>query len=655
MAWTLRTGEAALVVLVLLVPGARAADERAIEKAIERGVTYLKELQQLDGTWPRQEVGATALAALTLLECGVPARDPAVQKAAAVIRQASIRLTKTYCLSLAIIFFDLLGDPADEPLIEAMTVRLLAGQNGAGGWTYDCPLGPDSETRRLINLAQQRNELMGRREPPRAAEEGRRPVRDLSPEIQQQLALLNRQLPREGGHPGDNSNTQFATLALWVGRRHGLPVDRAVVRLDGRFRTSQNADGGWGYVPSLGRRGGVGSTPAMTCAGLLGLAVAHGAAQEAVLRTDPKSREAKPAPRILRDPARDPAVRAGLLALGTVLGQPGVRGSFLTPRPGSQYYFLWSLERVAVAYGLKTIGKKDWYAWGADILVADQADDGGWKGSYSQGGCDTCFALLFLRKANLARDLSASLKGKVKDPGEVTLRAGGVGGDNLQAAEPPAAAEVPSKPTPEANAKMAGAVAEKARPTLPAPPKEPKPVANLPRSSSPPAVTDKPAAVPLAADPSTLDAGQLTAQLVHTAVDRQVLLVEKYKESKGVVYTQALAEAIPQLTGASKLKAREALVERLTRMTPPTLRDKLQDEQMEIRRAAALACGMKQDSKLIPDLIPLLADKEVLVGRVAHVALRELTGQDFGPGADADRAERARAILRWKEWWLKQR
>src|SRR5262249_1355787 len=92
-------------------------------------------------------------------------------------------------------------------------------------------------------------------------------------------------------------------------------------------------------------------------------------------------------------------------------------------------------ERVALAYDLKTIGKKDWYAWGADLLVADQTPDGSWAGQYGQGGCDTCFALLFLRKANLARDLSASLRGKVKDPGEVALKAGGGGGESLKAAE----------------------------------------------------------------------------------------------------------------------------------------------------------------------------------------------------------------------------
>ena len=43
---------------------------------------------------------------------------------------------------------------------------------------------------------------------------------------------------------------------------------------------------------------------------------------------------------------------------------------------GRTYYFLWSLERVAVALDLDTIGKKDWYGWGAEILLENQAPNG---------------------------------------------------------------------------------------------------------------------------------------------------------------------------------------------------------------------------------------------------------------------------------------
>ncbi len=99
---------------------------------------------------------------------------------------------------------------------------------------------------------------------------------------------------------------------------------------------------------------------------------------------------------------------------------------------GKAYYFLWSLERVAVALDLDTLGGKDWYGWGSEIVVANQAADGSWHGEYP-ATADTCFALLFLKRANLTADLTAGLKGKTHDPGAITLKAGGVGGDALQA------------------------------------------------------------------------------------------------------------------------------------------------------------------------------------------------------------------------------
>jgi len=146
----------------------------------------------------------------------------------------------------------------------------------------------------------------------------------------------------------------------------------------------------------------------------------------------------------------------------------------------------------------------------------------------------------------------------------------------------------------------------------------------------------------------------LAAELVQAPAERQEALIEKLRDAQGLGHTEALASAIPQLAGAAKGKGREALAERLTRMTRPTLRDKLHDENLEIRRAAALACAMKEEKKLVADLIPLLEDPELHVVLAAAVALRKLTGQDFGPAADASPAERAKDLAKWKDWWAKQ-
>jgi hypothetical protein len=582
-----RLGGWAVTGLLLLTSGVSATDDEAIQRAIDRGVAALKKRQETDGTWsfPQHHAGATALAGLTLLECNLPATDPAIRLAVTALRPATLELTDTYSLALAILFLDRLDDPGDVPLIHSMAVRLLAGQDTQGGWSYDCPAISKEEVRRLKTVIQNRREPITRSDPPRIGSR-----RTLPPEIQQQLRHVN---PMGQLAQGDNSNTKFATLALWVARRHGMPVESALVRVETRFRASQNGDGGWGYtlaVPGVRRQ----SFGTMTCAGLLGLAMGHVCASENPSPSDLRGKESKPASgQSSGDLARDSSIRAGLVLVGSLIGRPMDQEGqipWFNPR-GDEFYFLWALERVAVAYGLKTIGSKDWYAWGTDVLLARQQRNGVWEGQYGES-VDTCFALLFLRRANLSKDLSERLRGRVADPGKVTLTTGGVGGQDVGAKEP-----------------------------------------NLEK-----------------------EAARLGMALVKAPASEQDALLASYKDRKGVVYTQALAAAIPQLTGAMQVKTRDALAARLARMTAATLRGRFQDQDREIRRAAASACALKGDPEPIPDLINLLDDPEPAVIQAAHVALKEFAGgKDFGPDAGAGRAERRDAIAAWKAWWSKQK
>src|SRR5262249_53537206 len=111
--------------LVVLKP----EDQDPVNKAAARAAEFLNKTHDPNtGTWPGARVGCTALPALTLLECGLPATDPAVQKAAAYVRNASGTLVTTYDLALAILFLDRLNDPADRKLIRTLAFRLVAGQ-----------------------------------------------------------------------------------------------------------------------------------------------------------------------------------------------------------------------------------------------------------------------------------------------------------------------------------------------------------------------------------------------------------------------------------------------------------------------------------------------------------------------------------------------
>jgi len=87
--------------------------------------------------------------------------------------------------------------------------------------------------------------------------------------------------------------------------------------------------------------------------------------------------------------------------------------------PNSTLYFLWSIERVAVALGLSRIGHVDWYNRGAAILLQTQQADGGWRSNRGDLS-DTAFALLFLRRSNLTEGM----------PQLVTSRSGGDSNEN---------------------------------------------------------------------------------------------------------------------------------------------------------------------------------------------------------------------------------
>jgi len=148
------------------------------------------------------------------------------------------------------------------------------------------------------------------------------------------------------------------------------------------------------------------------------------------------------------------------------------------------------------------------------------------------------------------------------------------------------------------------------------------------------------------------DVTRLCDELVKARDDEQMAVLALLRDAKGIDNTDALALAIPKLSGAIQRETRDALAQRLTRMKAATLRDKMQEDRVEVRRAAALACGRKKAAEHIPDLLQLLDDPERAVIQAARKALKELTGEDLGPDEEAGR--RGRASAAWRKWWKEQ-
>jgi hypothetical protein len=377
-------------------------EERAfaeqVNKAIDRGVAYLKTLQAGNGAWPRagqnQQVGATALAALALLEGGVDPTDKCIQNAATFVREHVINETYNYSVTLAVMFLDRLGDPQDTPVIQHLGVRILAGQNRnmvagqRGGWGYNLPTPGFAEQQRLKTIVQNRKP-MGKFVDPK--DRKALTPKDLPKEI---VDLIQQggggNMPGGGPPVADNSNTQFALLALWCARRHGIPTEGAYALAEQRLRTTQFATGSWSYQAP-------GGSPniQMTCCGLIGLALAEGTSKG--------------------DAGREAAILKGLQAVAGSVGSPYTDPTtipkFAKRREANghevqSYYALWTLERMCVLYDLKLLRGKDWYKWGAQLLLANQEAGGNWEGGYHEGGCDTSFCLLFLKRTNLTYDLT---------------------------------------------------------------------------------------------------------------------------------------------------------------------------------------------------------------------------------------------------------
>lgn len=556
--------------------------QERIDRAVERGVQALRKSQQPGGLWDVHGAGSTSLVGLALLESGVKPDDPAIIKAAEAVREDASASDRVYRVALAIMFLDRLGDSTDIPLIQALAVRLMEGQVPAprAGWSYGTPSPTTDETDRLRNLRAKTVKL--KTEP--GSPEPRHPA-VTDPDLLRRLEILETFGTQAGGrNPSaiaapDNSNTQFAVLALWIARRHGVPTDASLRRAEYYFRATHES-GTWTYTPGAEPFG----RAATTCSGLLGLAAGSAILRTTALKTQP---EGKPA-RIPRHPLDEPLVQTALNFVGLQMAAVGASGIAPQVNTERDYYFLWSLERVAMIYGLTRIGTIDWYAIGSAVIVTHQLPSGIWKGRYS-ADIDTSFALLFLRRSNLASDMSAVLKQRQQTA---------MSAKNAQ-------------------------------------------------------LDDKP--VVGAAENRPVDAAEKLAQdLLRTTGDRQNRILSQLRDERGTEYTDALVSVIPQLVGDIQRKARECLAERLARMTPATLKARLRDPSVELRRAAALACAAKDDRSMIGDLIAALDDKDVNVVRAVGVALKSLTGENLGPSADASPEERGKAIAAWKSWWKKQ-
>jgi hypothetical protein len=193
-----------------------------VDAARAKAVKYLKEQQDKEGSWEGVALnqlaglkgGVTALAALGLLEAGVPANDPAVTKAV------------TYLVKL----------PPDKTYVVSLQTQVLARVD-AKKYAKEIQANADWFMDKAIRKG---GMLQGWSYPANAI--------------------------------ADNSNTHFAVMGLHAATQAGAKVDGIIWRdIRDYFAATQQKGGGWTY-----HNGGTDrlTTRSMTTAALLGLAVA---------------------------------------------------------------------------------------------------------------------------------------------------------------------------------------------------------------------------------------------------------------------------------------------------------------------------------------------------------------------------------------------
>lgn len=346
----------ALLVLSSAAFAAQAGDAppsapagQAVNAAIERGVEYLLAAQNRDGSWGLDlyerglawhdlRDGATALALYTLTKCGLSSSHPSLERGAEFLLLSYPR--HTYSTGIQLHALGGLGVPKHKKRLQEL-VKELADLEVSGGWDYPG---------------------LGR---------------------------------------ADLSNTQVAALGFRAAAAAGLTVPKGIwarlVEATLRYQESPVEIPGTGLFPKEKRRmagfayepGGAPSA-SMTTAGLTVL----GIAREEEGRV-PHALEAE-------------ISAASQLAINWLEQHFSVEGN---PQGEAawHYYYLYGLERVGAFFGLTHLGAHDWYAAGATQLLKEQRADGGWRMDGRSSWppqpmpvANTCFALLFLRKATFS-------------------------------------------------------------------------------------------------------------------------------------------------------------------------------------------------------------------------------------------------------------
>ena len=338
--------------------------------SIQYGIKYLKSIQSRDGrigvrgrvmnfTYP---VGQTALALLAMIEGGTPLEDPRARAAFTYITETPVDHTYEVAL-ISMVLAKLPKDKtgrSERRAMEGLMKRFVSAQAADGMWTYW---------------------LLDPRKVPGGEKRG--------------WGRVVGSTWREQFRSGDNSNTQFAVLALWEMAKRGVEIPKHTLqRAAEHFVRTPTAGGGYSYILNPEKYRHPEQHPAMNATGLASLIILRDLLGEAAegLFDGTKSPQCGKLGRY--DKAIEHSYNRVVRDLGVTNGLIWLFGGPPFRRSG---YYSYAIERIGVASGHKQIGDHDWYREGAWHFLRHQQKDGSWTVGYNPA-VETSFAILFLAK-----------------------------------------------------------------------------------------------------------------------------------------------------------------------------------------------------------------------------------------------------------------
>jgi hypothetical protein len=375
----------------------RSEFDRSVDTAVRKGVDFLR--RAADGKVDLGGPVEKEILLFALVHAGrdvVPDEDPLLQQ---YLKQAlECPLSTTYRVALIAMSLEELQRVKYQGRIWQCAQFLVDNQNRDGGWGYGTPTPFDSGVPTKSAKKKVATGGAPKEKPSKASLSGPRP----KPDVVSELPVSKK---RDGAEASDNSNSQYAALGLRACRDSGILIPEPVAQRAHQFWIDRSC----GPDPSKGVATG-GSEPVSwgykertneACGGMT--AGAAGALCIYDYLLDPNHSWSK-----------DPMVTGGLAWLAANFRADRNPGNCQNDgREGEhqRYYYLYALERLGKLYGTEAIGTHQWYPEGAQEILKRQRGDGAWQSDNPAQNPglvqNTCFAILFLRRATASLDVAS--------------------------------------------------------------------------------------------------------------------------------------------------------------------------------------------------------------------------------------------------------